>query len=162
MADELRELRLSKSIPAKDMVDIVRTLYPKYDKTMQSKCENGETYGVELRQDAMDALYTKFAPEIKETAQRRRKDRHRLTCRISARLENELFQVLQKRMEADGYATAQEWITVMAKLYTQGEISMAPHNISDYPIIQNMERTSSPDGKKSDSHATLSAAEGGE
>lgn len=44
MAEELRELRLSKSIPAKDMVAVVQQIYPKYDKTVQSKCENGEVY----------------------------------------------------------------------------------------------------------------------
>ena len=50
MAEELRELRVTKQIPAKDMVAVVQTLYPKYDKTVQSKCENGEAYGVTIRQ----------------------------------------------------------------------------------------------------------------
>ena len=49
MAEELRELRLSKQIPAKDMVAVVQAIYPKYDKTVQSKCENGDAYGVSLR-----------------------------------------------------------------------------------------------------------------
>lgn len=44
MAEELRELRIEKQIPAKEMVAVVQTLYPKYDKTVQSKCENGDTY----------------------------------------------------------------------------------------------------------------------
>lgn len=44
MAEELRELRLSKQIPAKDMVAVVQAIYPKYDKTVQSKCENGDAY----------------------------------------------------------------------------------------------------------------------
>ena len=57
MAEELRELRLSKQIPAKDMVAVVQAIYPKYDKTVQSKCENGDAYGVSLRPDAMAALY---------------------------------------------------------------------------------------------------------
>ena len=48
MAEELRELRLSKQIPAKDMVAVVQAIYPKYDKTVQSKCENGDAYGVSL------------------------------------------------------------------------------------------------------------------
>ena len=43
MAEELRELRIEKQIPAKEMVAVVQTLYPKYDKTVQSKCENGDT-----------------------------------------------------------------------------------------------------------------------
>ena len=52
MAEELRELRLSKQIPAKDMVAVVQAIYPKYDKTVQSKCENGDAYGVSLRPDS--------------------------------------------------------------------------------------------------------------
>ena len=69
MAEELRELRLSKQIPAKDMVAVVQQIYPKYDKTVQSKCENGEIYGVSLRPDAMAALYAHFAPEVVEQRQ---------------------------------------------------------------------------------------------
>lgn len=87
MAEELRELRLSKQIPAKDMVAVVQAIYPKYDKTVQSKCENGDAYGVSLRPDAMAALYSHFAPELAESRKTAKKDAHRLTCRISARLE---------------------------------------------------------------------------
>lgn len=87
MAEELRELRLSKQIPAKDMVAVVQAIYPKYDKTVQSKCENGDAYGVSLRPDAMAALYAHFAPELAEGRKAVKKDAHRLTCRISARLE---------------------------------------------------------------------------
>ena len=117
MSDELRELRISKQIPAKEMVEVVQALYPKYDKTVQSKCENGEAYGVSLRPDAMNALYTKFAPELLEARSKRKGERHRLTCRISGRLENEVYAALQQHMEADGYATAQEWVTAMALRY---------------------------------------------
>lgn len=81
MAEELRELRLSKQIPAKDMVAVVQQIYPKYDKTVQSKCENGEIYGVSLRPDAMAALYAHFAPEVVEQRKAAKKDAHRLTCR---------------------------------------------------------------------------------
>ena len=83
MAEELRELRVTKQIPAKDMVAVVQSLYPKYDKTVQSKCENGEAYGVTIRPDAMTALYERFAPERLEPPKRTRHGQHRLTCRIS-------------------------------------------------------------------------------
>lgn len=117
MSDELRELRISKQIPAKEMVEVVQALYPKYDKTVQSKCENGEAYGVCLRPDAMKALYAKFAPDILEANRRRKGERHRLICRISGRLENEVYEALQQHMQADGYATTQEWVTAMALRY---------------------------------------------
>ena len=74
MAEELRELRLSKQIPAKDMVAVVQAIYPKYDKTVQSKCENGDAYGVSLRPDAMAALYAHFAPELAEGRKAVKKD----------------------------------------------------------------------------------------
>ena len=35
--NELRALRIDLGLPAKDMVAVVQGLYPKYDKTMQSK-----------------------------------------------------------------------------------------------------------------------------
>lgn len=117
MAEELRELRIMKKIPAKDMVAVVQEIYPKFDKTVQSKCENGEAYGISIRPDAMRALYSKFAPELLEARKRARGERHRLTCRISGRLEDDVYAALQRHMEADGYTTAQEWVTAMALRY---------------------------------------------
>ena len=111
MAEELRDLRISKQIPAKEMVAVVQNLYPKYDKTVQSKCENGETYGVSIRPDAMKALYERFAPERLEPPKRARHGKHRLTCRISCRLENEDYEALQQLIAASGCATVQDWLT---------------------------------------------------
>lgn len=116
MAEELRELRLSKQIPAKDMVAVVQQLYPKYDKTVQSKCENGDAYGVSLRPDALAALYDHFAPELAQ-ARKAKKDAHRLTCRISARLETADYEALQRLIEADGYATTQDWLAATVRSY---------------------------------------------
>lgn len=117
MAEELKELRMSKQIAAKDMVAVVRTLYPKYDKTIQSKCENGNVYGVSLRHDAMAALYAHFAPELAERRRAAKKDAHRLTCRISARLETADYEALQQLIAAAGYATTQDWLTVIVRRY---------------------------------------------
>jgi len=117
MANKLRELRLSKQIPAKDMVAVVKKIYPKYDKTIQSKCENTEAYGVSLQQDAMDALYVMFAPESMETPRPKKKERHRLTCRISARLKDADYELLQQLIKADGYCTMQDWLVAVVKTY---------------------------------------------
>ena len=42
MPNSLKELRLKTKTPAKDMVAVVQTIYPKYDMTSQSKCENSD------------------------------------------------------------------------------------------------------------------------
>lgn len=118
MADnELRDLRVRRQLPVKDMVEVVRTLYPKFDKTMQSKCENGGAYGVSLRPDAMAALYRAFDPEALESRSKPKKEKHRLTCRISARLEDGDYKALQQHLEADGYSTMQELLTDLVRRY---------------------------------------------
>lgn len=117
MAEELRELRISKQIPAKDMVAVVQQLYPKYDKTVQSKCENGDAYGVSLRPDALAALYDHFAPELAQARKAAKKDAHRLTCRISARLETAEYEALQRLIEEDGYATMPDWLAATVRSY---------------------------------------------
>lgn len=112
MPEGLKYLRTQKKVLAKDMVAVVQELYPKYDKTVQSKCENGDVYGVSLRPDAMEALYTRFAPELlSKPLKRRRADNRRLTCRISARLEKADYEALQQLIRANGYATMQDWLT---------------------------------------------------
>lgn len=113
---DLKKLRISKNIPAKDMVAVVKALYPKYDKTVQSKCENGEAYGVCLLPDAAEAIRDTFAPELKK---KRKKDHHRLTCRISCRLENDVYEELQRNVKAEGYATMQDWLTDVVKRYNR-------------------------------------------
>lgn len=117
--NELRKLRMELGLPARDMVAVVQELYPKYDKTMQSKCENGDDYGISIRPDAMKALYTKFAPDGTKVS-RRKKDRHRLAGRISCRLEDADMETLQQRMEADGYSTAQELLADLVRRYLRG------------------------------------------
>ena len=119
--NELKALRLKKKIPAKDMVEVVQKLYPKYDKTVQSKCENGELYGIEIAKDAMDALYAAFDPERAAARSARRKDKHRLTCSIRARLETPIYEALQQRIEAEGHATAQDWLTEKILAYLAKE-----------------------------------------
>lgn len=115
MQFDLKEIRVSKNIPAKDMVAVVKELYPSYDKTLQSKCENGDTYGVCLRSNAEKAICRAFAPELQQ--KRKKKDGHRLTCRISCRLETADYEALKRNIAADGYTTTQDWLSDMVKRY---------------------------------------------
>lgn len=113
----LRDLRVTKKIPAKDMIDLVREHYPKYDKALQSKCEHGDEYGIDIRSDAMDALLAKFAPEQLEAEKRRRNGGHRLTKRIMCRLEDEDYSALVQYITADGYTDMNAWLVSTVHSY---------------------------------------------
>ena len=117
VSDELRALRLEKRIPARELADAIREIYPRFDKALLSKVEHGVDYGVSLRPDVMDALYRKFAPELLEARRRARMGGNRLTCRISARLEEGAHSALQRQIRADGYATTQDWVADMVYKY---------------------------------------------
>lgn len=117
MGNDLRELRLNRQLPAKDMVAVVQEIYPKFDKTVLSKCEHGEEYGVTIKPDALDALLSKFTPEQQAACKRRKSDKHRLTCRISGRLENVDHEALQRHTKDDGYDTIQDWLTAVVRAY---------------------------------------------
>jgi hypothetical protein len=114
--NELLELRTKKKIPAREMVDEVRKLFPQFDKPLLSKCQYSDLYGVLLRDEAMTALKAKFAPESVATASNR-KDSHRLKCRISCRLEDEEFADLWRYIRADGYDTMQSWLAYTVRRY---------------------------------------------
>lgn len=116
MSNELKELRLSSGIPVKEMVKVVRERYPKYDKTLQSKCERDE-YGVELRTDALEDLRRVFGGADGLPKKASKHGKHKLTNRIYARLTKSDFERLQLQMRQDGYATVQDWVTAMVKRY---------------------------------------------
>ena len=119
--NDLKALRVRKDVTARDMVRVVRKLYPKYDKTVQSKCENSDLYGAVLAPDAMKALYDRFDPERETAIAPPRKDNHRLTCSIRARLEKPVYDLLQQLIRAEGYATAQAWLTAKILDYLKKE-----------------------------------------
>lgn len=120
MPNELSVLRTEKKLSGKEMVEVVQESYPKFDKTLLSKCENGDAYGIDLRKNAVDALYERFDPD-RLTRRKRKQDGHRLTCRISCRLENEDYEKLKLLVTRAGYRTMQELLTSLVLDYIRRE-----------------------------------------
>lgn len=103
------------------MVLTVRTLYPKFDKMLQSKCEHGEEYGIDLKTKAMDALLAKHAPELLAQVKHRRDGCHRLKCKVSCRLEDNEYAELVKRIKEDGFDTMQAWLAFKIRAYLKSK-----------------------------------------
>lgn len=114
--DDLATLRTAKGIPVREMVEVVQTIYPKYDKIIQSKCEHGKEYGIQIRDDAFRALLQRFAPEA---VKKRDRDRKRNANRIQARLTEPVARQLHKALAEDGYSV-QGWIEEQVYSYLEG------------------------------------------
>lgn len=115
---DLKDLRMPKGVRDKDLISEVKGLYPKYDKTLHSKCKRQE-YGITLREDATKALVLKFNLEPVAAPQRARGDGHRYTRRISCRLPDATYDKLQLYINADGYETVQSWLSDQVETYIQ-------------------------------------------
>ena len=116
MGNRLRDLRLSCGATPQELVDAVRENYPKYDKPLQSKCEHTDLYAVELTYPAFRDLYQQFDPEGWKKY-KRHTDGHTLTCRIYARLADDVYRRFIGQIRQDGYQSVQAWITDVVLAY---------------------------------------------
>ncbi len=118
----LRSLRTTNNIPADKIVKSVQKLHPKYNKTLQSKCERTEEYGVCLEPNAMNMLIDTFAKLPSTTVKKVRKDYHRLTARAECRVEKDVKVAFIKKLQADGFDSMQGCLYFLIKAYIGGDI----------------------------------------
>ncbi len=118
----LKSFRVDMKVPAKDLVKIVRTLYPRYDKTLQSKCERSSEYGIAIRNKAIDALIEKYAPDILASIKHKRDGCHRLKRKVTCRLEDDEYAELLRRIKQDGFKTMQSWLQYHIHKYLNSKI----------------------------------------
>lgn len=109
---ELSLFRCAAGLTALEVVRLLKPHFPLIDKTVISKAEHGDLYGVALTPKAWKILqeaYPVAYNKAKNKAQKRKADRHKKTRRLSVRLSEERFSVLQQQMQAEGL-TAQEFL----------------------------------------------------
>ena len=119
---ELKSILSENGISPKEAVSTLRPRFPSFDKTLLSKCQNPDKYGVVLHPDGLKALQNafSFSAEQETKGKKHKSGGHRLRCRISCRLEDEDYAALQRRVSADGYITMQDWLSNTVQSYLTG------------------------------------------
>lgn len=105
MSNELRDLRLSSGIPASEIAEAVRKIYPKFDRHLLSKVEHPDDYGVHLLPRGMAAARA-LVPDWKP----KKKDTHRNKFRIYCRMDEATYVKLIGQIRQDGFKTVQDWM----------------------------------------------------
>ena len=113
----LRALRLQKELSAEEMVAVVQGQYPKYDKTLQSKCEHSDEYGVTLVPKAMAMLIGEFG-ELPKT----KPDVRTLNNRLYVRLGDWHYEAFRRQMKADGFKTVQGCLSFLISQYIEDTV----------------------------------------
>ena len=106
----------------KTIIKTMQEQYSGYDKSLHSKAENPAKYGICRTKEAESYLESVLGEDYAEKAVRgHRSDGHKLTCRISARVTNERYELLQQHITADGFTTTQSFLEWLVNVYLQGK-----------------------------------------
>lgn len=97
----IRDLRTERHIPVGDIVEVVASVYPRFDRYLLSKVEHGEEYGIRLRADAWHTLMTHFKLAQDGSKARRTPNRTK-PKRISCRLTEKAYGLLQRELDRTG------------------------------------------------------------
>ena len=111
----LRKLREDSGVTPAAMIAVVQRRHPKYDKTLQSKCERTELYGVELAKDSMEDLKRELTPGEARREAWIRQGRHKLTKSVSCRLSEEDSERFREIAKQSGDGTVQSYLAEMIR-----------------------------------------------
>lgn len=106
---------LDRQISAKEQVEVIRMVAPRYDKHLHSKVQRPSLYGIRLTEEAEQAIVDAFGSPQKAP----RNDYHRIKGRIQCRLTEAEIDRLQQALQADGFLTMQDCLSHLIRAYTE-------------------------------------------
>lgn len=114
----VKEFREARGLQGKQIVEVMREKYPKYDKTIHSKVERPEEYGIRLLCEAENLIEEAFAGTA---VQAKKRDGRRLPCRVQCRMSKARFERLQQALRAEGFETVQAGVAhIIARYLEEG------------------------------------------
>lgn len=117
----LKEIREDTGAMAKDVAMIVRDHFPKFNRQLLSQCEHYDEYGVIIHPDGLKAICEAYGipltavPDIPITVEGegttpKKAENRKLGRKVTFRVTNGDFEVLQKRVQEDGFDSVQAWL----------------------------------------------------
>lgn len=117
----IKELREDSGAMAKDMALVIRDKFPKFNRQLLSQCEQWDKYGVVIHPDGLRAICDAYdlkltaAPDIPITVEGeapapKKVENRKLGRKVTFRVTNGDFEVLQKRVQEDGFESVQAWL----------------------------------------------------
>lgn len=104
---------------AKDVALVVRDKFPKFNRQLLSQCGNHSEYGIIIHPDGLQAICTAYGislnpvPDIPITVEDpapKKPENRKLGRKVYFRVTNADFEIIQKRIQDDGYESIQAWL----------------------------------------------------
>lgn len=114
----LKEVREGTGVLAKDVAAVVQNRFPKFNRQLLSQAEAYEKYGVIIHPDGLRAICDSYGVRLLETSiqdedpkpSKKKPERRKLGRKLTFRMTNGDYEVLQKRVQEDGFDSIQAWL----------------------------------------------------
>lgn len=115
----LKEIRESTGHMAKDVAPVIQNRFPKFNRQLLAQAENPEKYGIIIHPDGLKVLCDAYGirlgdPEIPITVEKqetvKKPERRKLGRKLTFRMTDGDFEILQKRIQDDGFDSVQAWL----------------------------------------------------
>ena len=111
---DIKSFAADHGLQDKEVVNLVKSEHPKYDKYIHSKVKRPDDYGIKLLDSAEKLIQDTFGTNSPAP---RRTDKRRKPCRIQVRLSKHDYKVLQQCIKRDGYDTMQAGVSKIIRDY---------------------------------------------
>lgn len=117
----LKEIREETGSMAKDVAMVVRDKFPNFNRQLLSQCERWEQYGVIIHPDGLRLICEAYNMPLPssydvpitvegESPTPKKVENRKLGRKVTFRVTNGDFEVLQKRVQEDGFESVQAWL----------------------------------------------------
>ena len=120
----LRDVRAASGATGKQLVSVVKDAFPKFNRQLLAQLEAPEKYGAIIHPNALRLFCDAYGVEIEtavKTAKPRKQERRKLPHKLTVRISDHDFALLQLRIEKDGYGTVQSWVHAQIKKALEGD-----------------------------------------
>lgn len=130
---QLKEIREGTGAMAKDVALVVQNIFPKFSRQLLSQAESWRNYGVIIHPDGLRAICEAYGirlckPEVAVTVEKeaapRKRERRKLGRKLTFRMTHGDFEVLQQRVQDDGFTSVQAWLYAKITELLGGETSV--------------------------------------
>ena len=107
----------SMGLDRKEVIQALREEFPGFDKTLLSKVENPDKYGVRLLnrgEQILEENFSNTAPAVRKVEKRKR------PSRIQFRLTVKEFETLQRAFRQAGFETMQQGMAALVAAWLDG------------------------------------------
>ena len=114
----LREIRVDTGAMAKDAALVVRDVFPKFNRQLLAQCEAWEKYGIIIHPEALAVICAAYGVSLPDgpaeavitAPEPRKKANRKLARKLTLRMTDEDYKLLERRIEESGCQSSQAWL----------------------------------------------------